>query len=176
MSEHVLQEEDWKNAALSDCGKYRYDLFRLLRPMSYPDIKQCCFVMLNPSTADATEDDPTIRRCMGYASKWGYTQLVVVNLFAWRATDPSELPVNVESRVGPNNDYFITSHAEHSEIVVCGWGASSYADDGNRAAHVLNLIKTAGKTPMCLKKTKSGSPAHPLYLPKDLEPAPLLGD
>lgn len=127
------------------------------------------FVMLNPSTANDVADDPTIRKCVGFVSRWGANRLLVVNLFAWRATDPRDL---VRARaegadvIGPLNDEHIVRAAELSSRVLLDWGACSGVDLQTRAAHVRQLIARSRRdaTTLCLGRTKSGEPRHPLML------------
>ena len=163
-------------AVISDCGKYRYKLTRKLSDSH----KSCLFIMLNPSTADANEDDPTIRRCMGYAIGWGYGELIVVNLFAYRATKPTELYSRlVEDPIGPENHHYVTSAVDQvtrqyledpipNGPTICAWG--THGSFMNQDQTVLGWIESAGVTPMCLQKTKAGHPSHPLYLKKGLMP------
>lgn len=145
-------------------GKYRYRLTR-----EWGDGPRVCFVMLNPSTADGTQDDPTVRRCIGYAKAFGAGSLSVVNLFALRATDPRALAMDA-APVGPDNDSYIAEEAWEATTIICAWGAHAHAKD--RARHVLKLLRRASQ-PMCLKQTKAGHPAHPLYLSSALRPVPL---
>lgn len=121
--------------------------------------------MLNPSTADATQDDPTIRRCVGFAEARSFTHLAVVNLFALRSTDPEMLAVDHDP-VGPENDKWIQEEIAKARLVVVAWGAHQFARE--RAAHVLKMIP-ADLGPVCLGKTKAGYPRHPLYVPKAQE-------
>lgn len=126
--------------------------------------------MLNPSTADEHLDDPTIRRCIGFATSWGCTELNVVNLFALRATDPKALK-NHPDPVGPRNDAilaeYIEFHTIHDGIIVAAWGANKLAKA--RAASLAPLFANA----RCLALNRDGSPKHPLYCRADLVPAPL---
>lgn len=145
-------------ALLSDCGTYRYRLGRQWRMNG----RRLAWVMLNPSTADDELDDPTIRRCMGFSRDLGYGGMVVVNLFALRATDPRGLSEHVEP-IGPDNDRHIRSVAEECRAVVCAWGAHRMVSDG-RAAEVLHMMLEVGATPHCLGRTKTGRPKHPLYV------------
>lgn len=118
-----------------------------------------CWIMLNPSTADAALDDPTIRRCIGFSQRWGFGGLVVVNLFALRATDPKEL-LKHRSPIGDRNDAFIKMAIEGCALTVCAWGTA-----GNfmqRDEQVKNLLN--GHKPVHLGLTKNGHPKHPLYL------------
>lgn len=153
-------------AVLSPCGLYRYSLSR-----DWGNGPKLAFVMLNPSTADAEVDDPTIRRCMGFARDGGYGGIDVGNLFAWRATDPAELKKAADP-VGIDNDATLESIFRNSAVVVCGWGARGSLQGRDR--HVLRLIRVAEKVPHCLRLTKAGHPAHPLYLPAKLRPIPMM--
>ena len=147
-----------KTANFSSCRKYRYSLSRIWDKQK----KFALFIGLNPSTADEEVDDPTIRRCSGYAQKWGYGGFIMVNLFAYRTTLPSNLK-KVKYPVGKDNDKYIVKLSKKADITVAAWG-----NNGNlyrRDKQVLSLIPNL----MCLKVNKSGQPAHPLYLKKDLK-------
>lgn len=161
-------------ATISDCGRYRYqlwrefdragdDLFAAPEPGSMPVM----FVMLNPSTADAATDDPTIRRCVGYARRWGASGIKVRNLFALRATDPKEL-YTTHDPVGPENDFHILAGCRDATHVVCAWGA--HGSLHGRDKHVAAMLRDAGATLYHLGLTTKGQPRHPLYLPGDLQP------
>ena len=149
-------------ADISSCGQYRYTLRRNL-PSANKELKQILWVMLNPSTADATNDDPTIRRCVGFSTAWGFAEMVVVNLYAYRATDPKAL-WSIPDPVGPDNDDYIREYAMCSDMTLCAWGKAG--PDRDRALHVRGLIPNAHY----LRMNKSGHPGHPLYLPKELTP------
>lgn len=127
------------------------------------------FVLLNPSTADETQDDPTIRRCLGYARTWGYSRLVITNLLAFRATRPVDLK-RADDAVGPLNDDHIRTQATLADRVVVGWGV--HGDYLRRGEQVMEWLRLVGVRPFCLATTLGGQPGHPLYLPKDLEPMP----
>lgn len=148
------------HAVLSDDGRYRYLLSR--RWDSGPAV---VFVMLNPSTADATLDDPTIRRCIGFARGWGYPALAVVNLYALRSTDPRGLWTDPDP-VGPDNDMWLQREfviADHiGSPVVAAWGAHARPD---RVQHVMSL--PGAERMQCLGRTKDGAPRHPLYMAAD---------
>ncbi len=153
------------SAILSDDRKYRY---RLTRDLGFSGNGACCFIMLNPSTADEERDDPTIRRCVGYAKRFGCMFLEVVNLFAYRSTSPDLLyGMSRDSAVGTDNDRHIAEACNASRIVICAWGNHGHLFGRN--AEVLALIKAQqGAAPMALKiNTKSKQPAHPLYLRSD---------
>jgi len=124
------------------------------------------FIGLNPSTADEVQNDPTVRRCIGYAKAWGYGALVMTNIFAYRSTDPKCMR-EVADPVGPDNDATLQGLAAGAGIVVAAWGA--HGTHRGRADQIKRMIPKLH----CLKLTKDGHPAHPLYLKKDLTPAPL---
>lgn len=152
-----------KSANISDCGKYRYTLSREW-DSSRPTV---LFVCLNPSTADASKDDPTIRRLVGFAKQWGYGKLWVANLFAFRATKPEDMKA-ARDPIGPKNDFLIQRLDEMASlsggITVAAWGA--HGNHLNRAEEVLKLLRD----PYHLGLTKGGQPRHPLYLPKNVVP------
>jgi hypothetical protein len=159
-------------ATISPCGLFRYDLTRVWNP----DRERVAFCMLNPSTADGTQDDPTIRRCVGFADAWGYGGLVVVNLFALRATDPKELTKTADP-VGPDNDRFIERHAA-GNVVVAAWGANPSKFRRpllrNRPAAVIDIVSGYGLW-RHLGLTADKHPRHPLYLPRESKPQPFPG-
>jgi len=143
-------------ATFSRDRRYRYRLWRRWdrgRPV-------VAFVMLNPSTADARRDDPTIRRCVGFAQRWGYGGIEVVNLYAYRATDPRALRT-VRDPVGPGNRRHMRRALRRAALVVLAWGANAHGDrlTGVGQAH-------------CLGLTRAGQPRHPLYLRRDVRPEP----
>lgn len=147
------------DAALSQCRTYRYALWRVwdeTRPLTL-------FIGLNPSTADETSDDPTIRRCIGFARDWGYGGVCVANLFAYRATYPADLKAAPDP-VGPENDRWLRRLAGEAELVVAAWG--------NDGAHMGRSLIVADLLPgmKCLKTNRSGEPAHPLYQPGSARP------
>ena len=145
------------STVFSPCGQYRYRLSRawLLGEGTV------LFVMLNPSTADAEMDDPTVRRCMGFARRWGFQGLVVGNLFAWRATDPRELQ-RASDPVGPENDRHLAEMSGGADVTIVAWGAHDV--QRGRASDVLGLLKGSVEH---LGLTKQGHPRHPLYLRAD---------
>ena len=149
------------SAIISDCGKYRYRLTRNLLTIS--DTGPIVFVMLNPSTADAAEDDPTIRRCMGFATSWSCDELIVVNLYALRATNPAEL-WKAHDPFGPDNYMHLGSVLSTYKTAVCAWGANARPE---AADQFRRLAQFHGAKLYSLGETKSGAPKHPLYLKKD---------
>lgn len=148
------------SAVLSPCGTYRYELRR-----TWGQGHPCGWIMLNPSTADAEADDPTIRRCVGFARAWGYAGIVVRNLYALRATDPRVLWSHPDP-VGEDNDSFLLDAADE-DITVCAWGA-----EGRRGNAVINALADAGVPLHYLALTRAGMPRHPLYLRSGLSPIP----
>jgi len=125
------------------------------------------FVMLNPSTADAVRNDPTIARCVGFGRRWGYRRLLVTNLFALRSPLPAVLG-EAEDPVGPENDAYIRRAARAADRIVIAWGA--HGTLRNRQADVLALLR--GRRLEHLGLTRGGQPRHPLYLPAVTEPLP----
>ncbi len=160
VDQEVMSENVRTNAVLSDDREYRYQLTRTW------DAKKptLAFIMLNPSTADETEDDPTIRRCLGYAKDWGYGSLVVGNLFAYRTSEPSELHDH-SNPVGPENDNHFREICENAEKVIAAWGT-----DGNLQNRGQEVVDMLDMDLYALDTTKHGHPNHPLYQPKDVEP------
>src|SRR4051794_15154257 len=130
----------------------------------------CNFVMLNPSTADETVDDPTVARCTRRARAWGYGGLLVTNLFAFRTTDPAGLRADPDP-VGPGGNAAIVEAARASALVVCAWG--NHGAYRGRASAVRALLDGLGVTPFHLALTRRGEPAHPLYLAYGLAPSPM---
>jgi hypothetical protein len=153
-------------ASFSPCRSYRYDLVRTWTPLIVPlgePRKQLAVVMLNPSTADESRDDPTIRRVIGFAQAWGCGSLVVLNLFALRATDPDVMLAAVDP-VGPQNDEFLRQYlgafARNGLPVLAAWGV--HGSHRGRDAAVLRIVP--GVDWRCLGTTKDGAPRHPLYV------------
>lgn len=157
-------------ADLSPCGRYRYRLWRIWDHGR----ELCCWIMLNPSTADADEDDPTIRKCRGFAIRWGFGGMVVVNLFGFRATKPAALKC-VGDPVGSDNDDFLFREARVIPSsnpwpdVIAAWGTKG----GSRAQEVLGRLGELGVRLHALRLTKDGHPEHPLYVPYSVTPVRL---
>ncbi len=149
---------------------YRYWLLRSWDAR----LRRVCFICLNPSTADAHTDDPTLVKVQTYARLWGYGSVTVVNLFAYRATDPAELGIYTRAGgdpVGPLNFDIIEREAKESALVVCAWGKGG--EFLNRAAGIVEMLHDLKCAPHALRLNKDGSPAHPLYLPFNLKPFPM---
>lgn len=144
-------------ATFSSCQKYRYTLWRIWDPRK--PFLLC--VLLNPSTADETQNDPTVERCQRRAVLGGYGGLFVGNIFALRSTDPKEL-YRVDDPVGSDNNTAILSMAKQAQTIMCGWGTH-----GNllaRGAAVLKLLSDNKLPVFCLGQNKDGTPKHPLYV------------
>jgi len=148
-------------ATISPCGTWRYDLTRRWAPGG----TTCVFVCLNPSTADAEQDDPTVRRCVRFARDWGHHQFVMLNAYAFRATEPKVMQ-RAADPIGPENDAYLRAWAERSAMVVAAWGAHI---DRFRQMQLRAMFR--GRLHY-LRLTKQGFPGHPLYLPKTLTPQP----
>jgi hypothetical protein len=163
VSELVLRESKaligTSSALFSADGLYRYVLTRV---WDLADPTSLVFVMLNPSTADHDLDDPTVTRCRIRAVNAGFGGLVVLNLFAYRATDPAELLSG--HPVGEHNDHYldVTRFTFPVGGIVFAWGAHGLAEPRGRTLDV--AVRAAGYEPLCLGWTKSGHPRHPLYV------------
>lgn len=152
-----------RKAVFSPCRRYRY----LLESIWDERLGIVAFGLLNPSKADETNVDPTNTRCRRYAEAWGYGGLRFWNLFAWRDTDPRNM-LRAADPVGPDNDEAILQQCSGAAIIVCGWGNHGTHRDRDQAA--MQLLSAAGHELHVLRITKSGHPAHPLYLPAALTP------
>ncbi len=150
-----------RGAVFSEDRRYRYGLWRNWRPTG----KRILFIGLNPSTADEKRNDPTIRRCLGFARDWGYSGAMVGNLFAYRATRPEDLR-KASHPVGPENtDWILKMDGLADQTIVC-WGNQGGLMDQDQ------VIMALLNQPYCMKINASGAPTHPLYLKKSLRPAP----
>jgi len=151
------------SAVLSDCGTYRYSLTRDWTASG----RRAVFIMLNPSTADATQDDPTIRRCIRFAQRFGCDGLRVVNLYGLRSTDPAALWEHPDP-VGPDNDAYIEHALWSAETtdapVIAAWGANARQDRIDQVLGLHGMLSC-----QALGLTKTGQPRHPLYLRRDAE-------
>ncbi len=148
-----------KEAEISSDGIYRYWLSRIW----FPHKPYVCFVGLNPSIADADIDDPTIKKCVRYSLLWHYGGLVMVNLFAYRATKPRKM-MTATSPVGPLNDEFIKRFSKDAGLTIMAWGNNG--SHKNRNSEVIPLLTE----PYYLVLTNKEHPHHPLFLKYDMEP------
>lgn len=145
-------------ATFDESHRYRYVLWRNF--VNEP-VDPCLWVMLNPSTATEFEDDQTVRKCQDFSRIWGHDSCRVVNIFAWRSTDPKVLP-HIDDPIGPQNDYYIREEALRAKRIICAWGNWGWVRDRSRA--VRQLLQPFEC--WCFKVTQSGEPNHPLYMPK----------
>jgi hypothetical protein len=151
-----------KTAKLSNCRTYRYELWRVWDE-SKPYV---VFIGLNPSTADETNDDPTIRRCINFATSWGFGGLCMANLFAYRATKPENMKKS-PNPIGDKNNETLLLLAQHAGLIIGAWG--NHGTFLNRSNEIRSLLPEL----RALKINKSGEPAHPLYLKSTLNPIKL---
>ena len=152
----------------SPCEKYRYTLERV---WDFGNPRRVTWIGLNPSTADAEKNDPTVRRCIGFAQDWGFGGMFMANLFAFRSTDPDYMK-EIFDPVGKENDDALLWMVERSDLVIACWG--NHGTHLGRAKFVRTLPFALPL--MALKITKQGQPNHPLYLKKTLKPFPLPSD
>jgi len=161
----------------SPCRKYRYTLWREWQPefrfasiTEDPDATKDGFVMfigLNPSTADEIQDDPTIRRCVDFAKSWGYTSMCMTNLFAYRATMPEEMKLQIEP-IGAENDGTVKRLAREACLIVAAWG--THGKHMDRQERVKHWFASQNIQMHHLGLNSDGTPKHPLYLRKTTEP------
>lgn len=157
-------------ATFSPCEQYRYRLWRNQSGGS----RVLNFIMLNPSTADEVNDDPTVARCGVRTRVLGFDRLVVTNIFAWRSTDPREL-TRVTDPIGHENNSHLIDVASHASLVVCAWGRHGRVL--GRAEAVVKMLHANNVKLHALRVSDlTGQPEHPLYLPYNLEPTTWIGD
>lgn len=162
--EMLFTATDGCSAEFSPDRVYRYTLTR-----QWDDGKCIAWLMFNPSTADESEDDHTIRKCIGFSRRWGYGRLVILNLYAVRNTDPRAV-AKISDPVGPMNDYWIKKALDESREVVCAWGCAQYAPTiRERVDHVLGRVATIQTSLVCLGYRKDGHPRHPLMVSYTVE-------
>jgi len=142
-------------ALFSKDRRYRYRLGRTWDS----DKPKCIFIMLNPSTATAEKNDPSVRRCMGFAQREGCGELEVINLFALRSTDPKQLYLS-DDPIGPENNYYMRLAVKNAKIIVAAWGSHGHLY--RRGEEICRLLE--GTDLLCLGVTKDGHPKHPLYI------------
>lgn len=152
--------------AFSDDRRYRYVLWRCWGDSSS---RYLMVVGLNPSTADETQDDPTIRRCVRFARDWGFGALCMTNLFAFRATDPAVMKAEVDPE-GPDNDEWLKRLATGAGLVLAAWGVHGMYM--GQSGWAIGTFRDMGVQLHALGTTKDGHPRHPLYMPKAAQPQP----
>ena len=162
----------------SPCRRYRYTLWREWPKESFDMFDGCndgergsdnrheylMVIGLNPSTADETRNDPTIRRCIDFAKRWGFGALCMTNLFAWRDTKPENMK-RAEYPIGEENDFWLGACALNAGLVLAAWGKNG--SHLNRASQVQQDFKSCGFKMHALKTNRDGSPMHPLYVPAE---------
>ncbi len=157
----LLFDEATSGATVSECGLYRYHLWRCWNE----DLPVMVFVMLNPSVADAVKDDPTIRRCIAFAKRERYGGISVRNLFAFRATDPDELLTATDPHGPDNYNHLLACRRSFLMTrLVAAWGNVS-PKLRQAAQSAINVVSM--NDPYCLGTTKDGNPRHPLYVKGD---------
>lgn len=150
----------YKNAILSNDRIYRYVLSRI-----WDETKPAVMIIgLNPSTADETNDDPTITRCINFSKFWGYGGVHMLNLFAFRATSPQDM-FKAPDPIGIHNDRYLDEYAQKCDKVICAWG--NHGKFMTRSHDIKSKLTNLHY----LKMNKSGEPAHPLYLKSELLPS-----
>lgn len=145
-----------KTAVISGCEQYRYQLTRRWGPG--PAV---VWIMLNPSTADATTDDRTISKCIGFTDRQGFSALIVVNLFAFRARHPTDMYAAIDP-IGPENDTHIAAVAKAGAMTICAWGNNG--GHQGRDKIVVKWLRENGVEPYALTITNEGQPGHPVML------------
>ncbi len=150
-----------RGAELSPCGTYRYTLTRVWDPFALCVLWVC----LNPSKANASEDDPSARKVVGFSRRWGFGSATIVNLYAFRATDPRDLE-RAGRPIGPENDRHILAAFALADAIVCAWGQNE-PKDSLRPVALRRLLSEAKRTADCLGRAKNGQPRHPLMLSYD---------
>lgn len=155
---HAVEGYTHSTATFARGGTHRYQLWRIWQPGPL-----CHFLMLNPSTADERQSDPTVTRCLNYAKAWSYGGLIVTNIFALRSTDPQQLYSNADP-VGVDNDSFILDAQARCAVTVAAWG--NHGKHMGRGEQVRALLEA----PHMLGLNATGTPKHPLYLKADLQP------
>lgn len=175
----MRRSEVMRETIFSPCRKYRYTLWRdwqfdLFQATDSDQLRRRTqyvqFIGLNPSTADETKDDPTIRRCIGFAKAWGYGALCMTNMFAFRATDPAVMKQQ-ENPVGEHNHSTLLKCASKAGIVIAAWG--THGTFRNHDLNVKQWMSSIGVQLYHLGLSKDGHPKHPLYLKADIKPQQL---
>lgn len=156
----------FSRAIFSDCERYRYFLSRVWAGEDTPP-SMLPFLMLNPSTADEMKNDPTVERCQRRAESMGYGGFIVLNVFAYRSTDPKGLKI-IDDPVGTENDAYIRDVLNQCDKVICAWG--NHGQHNKRSTAIHELLRDAEATPFILALNGSGEPKHPLYIGYDHQP------
>lgn len=158
---------DGTGAEFSSDRVYRYTLTR-----EWEDGQCVSFLLFNPSTATERENDPIIRRCIGFAKRWGFGRLIILNLYAVRSKNPKAVGRMGESATGPLNNYWIQESIKEAREIVCAWGCAQHAPNINRRIKEVMKLVTDYNPDMpvtCLGLRKDGHPRHPLMLPYEMQ-------
>lgn len=158
----------FSGAFFSDDKAYRYTLWRNWTNKPLMKCNYAMFIGLNPSTADATKNDPTVQKCIGFAKRWGYDAMYMTNLFAFRATDPRKMK-GQSKPIGADNDRWLAACARYAAVVVAAWGVNGGFME--RDEEVLKILDDV----QCLRLTKDKFPEHPLYVPYETPLKPYNG-
>lgn len=158
----IVRGSEISGASFSPCLRYRYSLWRQWN-FKVDNVSTIAFIGLNPSTASEWANDPTVTRCIHYAQRWGFDRMYMLNLFAWRDTDPSEMKAAKEPVGVKNNHTLVNTEAS---MLLCCWG--THGKHRHRQNRVLTMLR--GRKLHALELNKDGSPRHPLYLAKSLVP------
>lgn len=153
---NIIRGDATAGALFSHDEQHRYGLWRRWNASA----QTLLWIMLNPSTADEQQLDPTLRRCANFSRLWGYGGMGVANIYALRSTDPKGLWMHTDP-IGPDNDEWIAVVCDQYPTIVVGWGASAMHD---RTLSVARMLKRHARKVFCLGRTKRGEPRHPLYL------------
>ncbi|HUJ45239.1 MAG TPA: DUF1643 domain-containing protein [Opitutaceae bacterium] len=148
--------------------RYRYTLIHRWDELLDPG-RGIAWICLNPSTADERQLDPTLRRIRDFSAAWGYAFFVMLNLFAWRATDPAAMKAAVDP-IGPDNDPWIDHWGTRAERIIVGWGEHGAHRGRDRQV----LARLDPRKTFCLGRNASGQPRHPLYVARRTRPIPAL--
>lgn len=162
-----MTDEELRKTVFSPCRRYRYALWREWWNSWFDDspTPYLMVIGLNPSTADETNDDPTIRRCIGFAKLWGFGALCMTNLFAWRDTKPEGMK-RAADPVGEANNQWLLRISGGAGMILAAWGThGSFMERDSGVRAILPAMK-------CLRKNVDGSPQHPLYVPSSTIPVP----
>lgn len=158
--ELVQKGDEFSGAVFSSCEKYRYALWRSFGSLFDEPTSDFVVIGLNPSTATESLDDPTIRRCIGFAKRFGCTRYVMLNAYGFRATDPRDM-MRADNPIGAHNDSVIAEYVNKARHVVAAWGVHCEQSRANRIAEIV------GARLECFGLNSGGSPKHPLYLRAD---------
>jgi hypothetical protein len=178
---NLFEQIDGSGAVISEDGLFRYTLTR-----RWSDAPLCGWLCFNPSTADSSIDDASIRKMVGFSKRWGYGRLVVLNLFAIRSRDPKAVGRMGLDAIGPMNDVWINESVKECQEVICAWGCGEHFRvskhsglknlDFRPTDLLRNLRASHPKLPfMCLGYREDGHPRHPLMLSYETQRIPFGG-